>query len=150
MMNRKLKYNRILLLCLTFMMVICGFWYHNFKFVEFIPLEGNVRELSGYGTWIERQDWWENASPADRNCLKQTLVSFGQDYKEQHNKFYIRAFIARDRNAVSNYTRQLIPPCYNEKGEIMVAEQRSGFFPEYLSYSMINIARALDALFMWN
>jgi len=146
--NEKKHHNKKIFLIMASITSMLWFWHYNFRFVEFIPLQGNIRDIPEYETWIERKDLWNNSSSIEKKCLKETIKSFNQDYKEKDNILYVRAFMFRDKNSIANYTRQLKKSCYDAEGNVISLEQRVGFFSKYLPRSMKKMATLLDDLFM--
>ena len=82
--------------------VFVAFWFYNFRWVEFIPYEFNIRDDRRYGVWIERK---ERITPKRLECFKTHLTNSQHDYKMVGDTLYIRAYLQEDRNMMANMWR---------------------------------------------
>ena len=126
--------------------VFIAFWFYNFRWVEFVPYEFNIRDDRRYGAWIERK---ERITPKRLECFKIHLTNSHHDYKMIGDTLYIRAYLQEDRNMMANMWRwggdpKKDRPCKQYFG----MEVRSGFSPKYTGYN--SFSYFLDKLVMWN
>ena len=136
---------------ISLLLLLIGFWYYNFRWVEYIPIQsnyGNDRQKP----WIEQKIWWEKASSKNKQCFKKSLEVHYHDYKEVGDMLYIRAYLQRDKQHISIFTQPW--PSLQERNEIcnpegyIGGEPRIGFFYRYIDSPLFS--GILDKLFMWN
>jgi len=125
---------------LTFLV---AFWFYNFRWVEFIPYESNIRDDRRYGAWIERKEW---VTPKRLECFKEKLKIHHHDWLEKNNKLYIRGYLTREESTIYLNWWNNSDKCMVGKNTISLG--RDGFFPEYTGYN--SFSYFLDKLVMWN
>ncbi len=130
---------------LSVLIIIGIFWYYNFRWVEFIPFEPNVKENPKYGAWIERKEW---ITPKRIECFKKKLKTLNNDYIEKDNILYVRAYYQRDKNLIINTIQSWgINPNDDKPCSVKNLTGIPGFFAKYIGNN--NFAYFLDNLMMW-
>jgi len=126
--------------------VFVAFWFYNFRWIEFIPLEYKDQGVASFkNPYIARPEWI-----TDKNieCFKKHLHTNRHDYTYINKKLHVRAYLARNYNLIDNIwggsDKKEVENCTLYGG----GEIRSGFFPEYTGYN--SFSYFLDKLIMWN
>jgi len=132
---------------LSAILFLVAFWFYNFRWVEFIPVEYKDQGVASLKSpYIKRPEW---ITEKNLNCFKIRLDANNHDYIAKDKKLYVRAYVASNYNLIDNIwegSENLeVKKCDPYGGGVIP----SGFFINIMPHKLHWFGQLLDKLIMW-